>query len=304
MAITKRQIRLTSKNGIYYCLSTTEYQGTTLPYQRTVTQIHEACEVLLVLGGSVTYVIEGQKYEVAANQVIIVPPHTSHYTLVDTSQTFERAVLEYMPDLLPSLVDCDLLEPFKKAKLFSYTIDEKFVEKANLKKTMTEIGKLCRRTDKYRDVDITRQIIKLIKNLHLITDELIESNKDSKPVKKDCVSQLCIQYINEHIEKNITVKELSEELHISPSHILHQFKVEMNTTLHKYIIHQKMEAAYRLLQKGMPTNAVATQLGYDYYSTFFQNYLKHWGISPSAELQKNVAKIEKNNRLEEKFFNN
>lgn len=298
MAITKKLIRLSSKNGIYYCHSITDYQGTSLPYQRTATQIHSACEVLLVLSGSLTYVIEGQKYALKENQVIIVPPHTTHYTLVDTSKPFERAVLEYLPDLLPALVDCDLSEPFKKAKLFSYTINEEFTEKANLKKILLDFGKLCRRTDKYRDVDISRQIIRLAKHMHLITDELIKSTKESKHIQTNSVSQLCIQYIAAHIEQNISVKDLADALHISPSHILHQFKQELGITLHRYISKQKMEMAYRLLQKGISVNAVASQLGYDYYSTFFHNYVKFWGITPSTTLERSVAQIERNSRTE------
>lgn len=298
MITTKRLIRLSSKNGIYFCHSTTEYQGTSSPYQRLATQIHDACEVLFVLSGSVTYVIEGEKYKVEANQAIIVPPHHTHYTLVDTSQTFERAVLEFMPELLPSLVDCDLTEPFKNAKLFSFVFDENATKKMHLKTLMTDIGKSCRRTDKYRDVDISRQIIRLAKHLHLITDDLLRSNKESRYIQTSSVSQQCIQYIAANIERAVTVKELAEALHISPSHILHQFKQETGTTVHRYISNQKMETAYRLLHKGLSVNAVATQLGYAYYSTFFQNYVKFWGVTPANTLQRPVSQIEKNSYKE------
>ena len=63
-----------------------------------------------------------------------------------------------------------------------------------------------------------------------------------------------------------------------------------------------MQLAYHLLQQGKPPVEVATELGYDYYSTFYHNYIKRFHVPPkslsSIEYQKFFGKeIDKNEKL-------
>ncbi|MBQ8319619.1 MAG: helix-turn-helix transcriptional regulator [Clostridia bacterium] len=281
MATTKKFIRFSSKSGIYYCHSMTDYERPLQNSYRTSMQVHTACEVFMLLRGEVTYYIEGKAYEVKPMELILVPPHTNHYTVIDTAQPYERIALEFSPDLIPTLAEVDLLSPFKNASLYFYKIPATYSARFDLEKSLKSFGKNSLRKDKYRDVDLLQSLILLCKKLSIAVEELSFHSEQATPREKMKVSQLCIAYINAHIEENITVETLAEAIHVSPSHILHQFKKEVGKTLHKYVTLQKMQTANTLLQSGISPVEVARRLGYEYYSTFYNNYLTVQGRSPS-----------------------
>ena len=293
MATTNKFIRFSSKSGIYYCHSITDYTGTIQSSYRTVWQIHTACEIFMLLKGSVTYVIEGNSYKIKPGELVLVPPLTNHFTIVDTSVSYERIALEFSPDLLPALFELDLLSPFKNAKLFFHTVPASDAKNFDLEADLKSFGEETLRKDKFRDVDLVQRIVDFSKKLIKIEEELSQHTA-ATAVEKTKVSQLCIAYINANIEKNLTVEMIAEAIHVSPSHILHQFKKEAGKTIHQYITHQKMQAARSLLKQGNTPVAVAAQLGYDYYSTFYNNFLKIVGIPPSEDYRQPGAAAQTN----------
>ena len=293
MATTKNFVKMMSKNGIYFCHSMTTYESGSPATQRTYTQIHSACEVFILLSGKVTYVVEGKRYDVYPGEMVLIPPFTTHFTFVDTKEDYDRMVVEFSPDLLPSLHDCDLLEPFNCAKIYSYVIPKEYVEKEKLREWFSEFKKTVGKSDKFRDLDLTIKILSLIKKLSAAVSLAIsETNPPPQDAPEKSVAHICIDYINKNIEKGISVKKLSEELHMSQSHLFHSFKHEIGETLHDYIVTQKMDIAKKQILRGTPPTVVAVSLGYEYYSTFFNNFVKTWGITPNdmAERETTVEK--------------
>ncbi|MBQ4585403.1 MAG: helix-turn-helix transcriptional regulator [Clostridia bacterium] len=107
----------------------------------------------------------------------------------------------------------------------------------------------------------------------VLTPQIIKTNK---------VSSLCIAYINQHLNEPLSLKYLEKKLHISASHIRQTFKKEIGLTVHKYVLVQKMQLARQLLIEGNTPVSVAQQLGYEYYSTFYENYVNYFHLSPKA----------------------
>ena len=281
MAITKRILRFSS-NKIYYCHSTTSYASAISSQYRTVTQIHNECEIFLLLKGAVKYVIENNAYDIKEGEIVVVPAHTVHHTIVDTTKEYERIALEFPPEILPALPSLDLLSTFQQAKGHFYTFPAAEVAKAEIAKQILDFKRYCNSKDKYRDVTLSQKIVSIVKNLHRLSHELITSGKVFENRKKQTVSEICVDFIKKNIDKPVTVQMIADETFISVSHLLHQFKKEMDITLHQYIVFQKIQMADNLLSKGISPLSVAKQLGYNYYSTFYNNYLKYRGLQPSA----------------------
>ena len=103
-----------------------------------------------------------------------------------------------------------------------------------------------------------------------------------KSEKNNIVSTACIQYINSHLSEQISAEDLSKHLNISVSHIRNSFKKEIGMPLQHYILHQKMQLAHTLLSQGQSPQQVANSLGYEYYSTFYQSYMKIFKIKPKS----------------------
>ena len=134
----------------------------------------------------------------------------------------------------------------------------------------------------YIDLRFVVAILQIVEILNILVKNLKMQKKEISPVKTNRISYACIQYINKNLSKNITIYDLAKELSISTSRLQHAFKDEIGITLHEYIINQKMQAAYNMLMQGTPSQVVAQELGFEYYSTFYNNYMKRFGIAPNS----------------------
>lgn len=87
--------------------------------------------------------------------------------------------------------------------------------------------------------------------------------------------------INGKLYSKITVEQLANELHVSSSHLSHQFKRETGQTLTEYIAQQKIDEAKRLMQTtDLSLAQITYQLAFSSQSYFHAIFKKVTGISP------------------------
>lgn len=276
-------VQYSSKNRITFHHSRTildEEQNNIIP-----SSSHYACELFYLLSGSVEYLIEGKSYKLFPHNVLLVPPNTLHSVQIDRSQPYERMVLLFPTDLIPTLVDLNVLSVFNSAKSFTFILPKSLVEKSKILDIFKEIRETCRKTnDKYVDLQLICLIIKMIIELTETSRKLKESSgfKSNASIINENVFA-CTQYIEKNINSALSIDDVAKALNISASRLSHIFKNELGISLKKYITHQKLYLAQKLLQQGIPPQEVAESLGYEYYSTFYQQYIKRFRISPSSQ---------------------
>ncbi|MBQ8394722.1 MAG: AraC family transcriptional regulator [Clostridia bacterium] len=267
-----------SKNGIRFHHSVTTYED---GYRDTLApETHQMCEVIFMLSGEVKYKIEGRYYHLSPLDAIIIHPNKLHSREVDFSQPYERMVLHFSPELLPSFADLNLLSGYNGSFLPS-VLPRKIIEETELRDLMHKCEALCQTENPYKDLRFVGIILQIVEVLNEVISKLDER---SAPVKVDKISHECIQYILRHLtEKDkLSPRHLANELHISVSHLQHTFKKELGITLHRYITDQKMQLARKLLLQGQTPQAVSDLLDYEYYSTFYHSFVKRFGSPPNA----------------------
>lgn len=94
----------------------------------------------------------------------------------------------------------------------------------------------------------------------------------------------CICYINDNIDKKITVSSLSEICSISPDYLSQVFKDEMGENLSTYITKRKLETAKDMLTKGKSNNEICCYLGFSSVSHFITAFKKHYNMTPTEYL--------------------
>lgn len=106
--------------------------------------------------------------------------------------------------------------------------------------------------------------------------EKLQYKRDSRYIS------LAKQYIYEHIDQNISLNDIAEELFINPSYFSSLFKRETGETFSNFVTEMRIQKAKELLKNlKFSVSDVSNMVGYQdskYFSKVFQRYV---GIKPS-----------------------
>lgn len=282
--MAERITQYISKNGIRLHHLKTDLSGN----ETEITQphMHHFYEIFVILSGSAEYKINAKCYNPSPMEMIIVPPNTIHS--VKYEQSCERISFLFSPSLFPDFVDLDIFEYIAAAKTFSYTIPKKYVEEYELLDYILNASAICKKNEPYIDLNLLILILKFIQELNTAIQNLKNNELEKKhSVKTYRISYNVIRYIQKHLTQKITLTDIAKELDLSESYVRQTFKKEIGVSINDYLLQQKMELARQLLLEGESPMRTAELLGYEYYSTFHQQYVKKFRVPP-----KEAAKID------------
>lgn len=102
-----------------------------------------------------------------------------------------------------------------------------------------------------------------------------------------CCSQLinrCIHFVHVNLHNRLKIESIADALHVSRDYLSSAFKKETGTSLHQYILNQKLEEAKHMLALGMSINETSYTLCFCNESHFIQTFRKKYGITPAQYL--------------------
>lgn len=244
---------------------------------------HTSIELMLVLSGQTDVLIEGAQYRVNAGDLIVINAREFHTSKIDHTQPYEHINLHFPPNLIPTLKNVDVNNPFANAHLYQHILPSSLVKKTKIEATMRKISKIGAGNAKYKDLMIIALIQDLIVQINVAVDALLseEYHLLLAPKITNELFQSSINYINANIKKNITAADVSAELGVSESYVYRLFKNILGISIQTYIQHQKMRLALSLLRKGHSAQNVSEMLGYEYYATFFNHFKRIFGKTPN-----------------------
>jgi AraC-like DNA-binding protein len=270
-----------SKNGIrfHHTLSTYE-KG---EQDSVIAESHDLCEIFLLIQGRLTYSIDGKKYQPKPYDLVLVAPHELHSLKIDTSSAYERMVLRFSLDLLPSLKDIDLLSPFKQAKTISHLLPASLIQNTQIVPLFHHLKSIIPNKSTLTDYYIIRVIHDIMGELLTLPENAALLGQVGQPSIRTVhsISQKCMQYVNENLHKPLNAQSVAKALNLSASHLQNTFKQEIGITLHTYIITQKMHQAAHMINNGSTPQETADALGYTYYKTFYRNFCQINEYPPS-----------------------
>lgn len=92
-----------------------------------------------------------------------------------------------------------------------------------------------------------------------------------------------LEYINEHLERDIKLADLAKLLDISQFHFSHLFKQSIGTSPYQYLIQQRIERAKQLLKKtDRSIMDIALECGFNSHSHLSKQFRQCTGITPKA----------------------
>ena len=99
--------------------------------------------------------------------------------------------------------------------------------------------------------------------------------------------QQIVNYIEAHLNRDLSLKTMAAILHISPHYFSDLFKQSMGISAYQYVVKRRIETAKRLLkQPDLPIIEIAHCTGFKTSSHFSNTFRKHIGVTPSAYRRK------------------
>lgn len=241
---------------------------------------HNGVEIYLSITEIPHVLIDTKVLSIPKNTLIIFPPYCIHQLTAKTDEVCERYVFTVNTSWLNKL-------SINISAKYAYLEDGKHPIVIPLDDIATEIltGSFeelitCDSENIFLRFSYFFKCMTIIDNIVLSAEEYINTSKIEKSaISKNTVNEI-IEYINSHIDKSITLKELSAHFFLNPNYISRIFKKHTNTTISNYIAMQKIGIACQLLTAGSTVTEAQIKSGYSSYTYFFRAFKKLIGISP------------------------
>ena len=220
---------------------------------------HARFELIAVMDGDITVMLEGQKYRLQKNQIIIIPPLLYHSITANEEGSYRRITALFGNDTIPTAL-WDSITKQERSTMTSAIQLEK-------------IKRLCQKSDQTMYVPLMHSFI-----IELFYDALQVSGENIT-VETDEFLQKALSYIDEHLHEKILLDDLARATSHSKSSFCHSFEKKMRISPKQYILQKKLALASKLIAEGTPRTVAAMRVGYENYSNFFRIYSKHTDIS-------------------------
>ncbi len=243
---------------------------------RSIPHLHKFYELYILAEGQRTIFIEGIRYDLEANDLLLIPKELAHgtegaaytrYLLVFTDEDLDEAQKETIEFLLNQKVSMtaeekkrilDLLESMLKIQA-NHAKGNQRLNEHNLQ--------VC--------FDYLFFALSTLKNF--------PSNKYSSSTFSSYspITRKIINYIHDNYQKDINLEELSKAHFISKSTLCHKFKKETQMTIIDYLLQIRLHKAKNLLQYTDKSMAeISLSCGFSSPNYFSLIFNKHVHYSP------------------------
>lgn len=147
----------------------------------------------------------------------------------------------------------------------------------NIEKLLFKIFRSLSTDDKPSEISLSLDIYKILAEL---LNPLHISSKN-KASYEDSIQE-AKKYILEHLNEKLTVQNIADIIHMSPSHFSRVFRQQSGFSPYDFVLISRLNRAKDFLQKtDMSVSQIAYETGFNSESNFIYFFSKNTGISPS-----------------------
>ena len=241
---------------------------------------HECDKLVILLAGSVNYLVEEQSYALPPWSVLLVRHHTIHKALIDKSAPYERVILyldrRYFDRLMPEARLFDCFDRADEQGQYLLSPDEE--QRAQLREVLAGVEKSLNAPDFGAQAMCDTYIVQFLVLLGRLSFNAEAAQRGEAHFDEKISATL--SYINENLSEELSVDELAARVHVSRYHFMRLFKAQTGSSVHAYVRQRRLMRAARLIREGMSAGRAAEECGFADYSAFHRAFTAAFGISP------------------------
>lgn len=242
---------------------------------------HDYYEFYFFLEGDVAMHIDGKVCPLKPGDLLLIPPHVPHRAIgCDQNQPYRRFVFwvtdEYFRRLVEESADYGyVMTQALKKKRFHYHYDI-----LTFNTLQSCISRLLEEVHSDRFGKDTKISLCVNNLLFQINRSVYEMDHPDTPAEEQHLYERLIQYIEDHLDENLTLDHLANQFFVSKYHISHVFKENLGVSVHQYITKKRLAMCRDLILNNTDISKAYLMYGFKDYSSFFRAFKKEYGSSP------------------------
>ncbi len=252
---------------------------------------HNKAEIYLTLTDLPDALLNDTVSHIPQGTLILIPPFCVHQMYHQKNIRYERYILNLDTQWLDNVTGCkqDLSECLKHSTL-PLIIPLSEEQLSAITQYMQKVLPVIRE----KSIKNTAEFL----NLLSVLDSAVHNIRKNKYTPGMFVSKSqttvneIIAFINEHIEKDISLADIEEHFFLNRDYLSRLFLKHTHISIGRYVSIQRIAKAQEYLSEGFPVAQVSDKLGFSSYAYFFKVFKKIVGISPS-QYRKNAIIHEK-----------
>lgn len=244
---------------------------------------HDFIEIVYVLSGKTTHVINSQRYEAKKGDLLFMNYGCTHQLFSDVEYSYINILFS------PEVMSENIVTPENAFSVLSLTA---FNEICN----DTSFGRISFSGDEQKEIEAI--ILDMLK-------EYTEQNTSWQTIMGNHLSTLMIkilrktalgietqelghiwqelsEYIDSNLGSHLTLSDLAQKCFYNPSYFNRIFKEKFGVTPMKYITQKRLDYAAELLRKSrLSITEISQNAGFADRNSFYHAFSRHFGVTPA-----------------------
>ncbi len=241
---------------------------------------HDFHKLLVFFQGNVSYVIEGETYQLQPRDIVLVPAGEVHHPIIHTPAPYERLISYLSPGFFSLCMQegADLYQCFRQCiQNRSHVIRLNPSESAPV---FSLLSGLSQEVLENGFASLLYQRSLFLQFLILLNRSLLAQAPVFLSASSHPLVQKALSYINSHLQHPLSVDEIASFCYVNRSYLMHLFRKETGSTLGSYIAEKRLFYARSLIRSGVPVTEACLLSGFPSYSSFYRAYKKKFGNPP------------------------
>lgn len=227
-------------------------------------------EVIQLINGTGNYLIDNNFYPMEYGAVYIIDAESFHCSLPRDPKVYCRNILSFnksqMFEILKLTGNPSEVYPITPG---AYHLSGKEIHAVD--------NLFLQLSESRNDRDYLQVLLILLKILVICRNHENQTEGEKVP----SIVEQTINYLQENMDKHLTIGEISNFLHISSSSLCHIIKAQTQMSVMNFVLVNKITYSARLLRTtNMSAEDISQICGFNSQSNFCVNFKKQMGVSP------------------------